>query len=42
MLAAGFVLTDFLPAGLAQRIAFGLWLLWIAVAGRFSGTAAAT
>jgi len=33
---AGFVLTDFMPAGLAQRIAFGLWLLWIAVAGRFS------
>lgn len=34
VLLAGFVLTDFVPAGLAQRIAFGLWFLWIAVAGR--------
>jgi hypothetical protein len=33
---AGFVLTDFMPAGLAQRIAFGLWLLWIMAAGRFA------
>ena len=40
--AAGFVLTDFAPAGLAQRIAFGLWLLWVALAGRFGATAAAT
>jgi len=35
VLLAGFVLTDFVPAGLAQRIAFGLWLLWISLAGRF-------
>lgn len=35
VMLAGFVFTDFMPAGLAQRIAFGLWLLWIAVAGRF-------
>lgn len=35
VLLAGFVFTDFMPAGLAQRIAFGLWLLWVAVAGRF-------
>lgn len=33
---AGFVLTDFMPAGLAQRIAFALWLLWITAAGRFA------
>ena len=35
VLLAGFVLSDFMPAGLAQRIAFGLWLLWIAAAARF-------
>jgi hypothetical protein len=35
VMLAGFVFTDFMPAGLAQRIAFGLWLLWVAVAGRF-------
>lgn len=34
VLLAGFVFTDFMPAGLAQRIAFGLWLSWMAVAGR--------
>ncbi|MEO6102674.1 MAG: DUF998 domain-containing protein [Pseudoxanthomonas sp.] len=34
VLLAGFVFTDFMPAGLAQRIAFGLWLLWLAVAGK--------
>lgn len=39
LMLAGFVFTDFMPAGLAQRIAFGLWLLWIAVAGRFGITA---
>ncbi|MET1161444.1 MAG: DUF998 domain-containing protein [Pseudoxanthomonas sp.] len=33
VLLAGFVFTDFMPAGLAQRIAFGLWLVWMAVAG---------
>jgi hypothetical protein len=33
---AGFVLTEFMPAGLAQRIAFALWLLWISAAGRFA------
>ena len=33
VLLAGFVLTDFMPAGLAQRIAFGLWLVWMAIAG---------
>jgi uncharacterized protein DUF998 len=39
---AGFAFTDFMPAGLAQRIAFGFWLLWIALAGRFvAGTSAA-
>lgn len=36
VMLAGFVFTDFMPAGLAQRIAFGLWLLWVAAAGRFS------
>ncbi|WP_093281403.1 DUF998 domain-containing protein [Pseudoxanthomonas sp. CF125] len=35
VMLAGFVFTDFMPAGLAQRIAFGLWLLWVVVAGRF-------
>lgn len=36
VLLAGFLLTDFMPAGLAQRIAFGLWLAWMAVAGLVS------
>ena len=36
LMLAGFVFTDFMPAGLAQRIAFGLWLLWVGAAGRFS------
>ena len=39
VMLAGFVFTELMPAGLAQRIAFGLWLLWIAVAGRFGITA---
>lgn len=34
VLLAGFVFTDFMPAGLAQRIAFGLWFVWLAVAGK--------
>lgn len=34
MLLAGFVFTDFMPAGLAQRIAFGLWFVWLAMAAR--------
>lgn len=34
VLLAGFVFTDFMPAGVAQRIAFGLWLAWLAVAGK--------
>lgn len=33
LLIAGFVLTDFMPAGIAQRIAFGLWFAWLALAG---------
>lgn len=33
LLIAGFVLTDFMPAGAAQRIAFGLWFAWLALAG---------
>lgn len=33
VLLAGFLFTDFMPAGLAQRIAFGLWFVWMAVAG---------
>lgn len=33
LLIAGFVLTDFMPAGVAQRIAFGLWFAWVAYAG---------
>lgn len=32
MLLAGFVFTDFMPAGLAQRIAFGLWFAWMVIA----------
>jgi hypothetical protein len=40
VLVAGLALTDFVPAGLAQRIAFGLWLSWVAVAGRFGAKAA--
>lgn len=39
VMLAGFVFTEFMPAGLAQRIAFGLWLLWVALAGRFSAGA---
>lgn len=39
VMLAGFVFTELMPVGLAQRIAFGLWLLWIAVAGRFGITA---
>jgi len=34
VLLAGFVFTEFMPAGLAQRLAFGTWLLWVAIAGR--------
>ncbi|MEP6907334.1 MAG: DUF998 domain-containing protein, partial [Pseudoxanthomonas sp.] len=34
VLLAGFVFTDFMPAGLAQRIAFGLWFVWMAAAGK--------
>ena len=33
LLIAGFVLTDFMPAVIAQRIAFGLWFAWLALAG---------
>jgi hypothetical membrane protein len=36
VLLAGFLFTDFMPAGVAQRIAFGLWLAWMAVAGLVS------
>ena len=34
VLLVGFVFTEFMPAGLAQRIAFGLWFAWLAVAGK--------
>jgi hypothetical protein len=34
VLLAGFVFTDFMPAGLAQRIAFGVWFLWLAMSAR--------
>jgi hypothetical protein len=34
VLLAGFIFTDFMPAGLAQRIAFGVWFLWLAMAAR--------
>ena len=34
VLLAGFVFTDFMPAGLAQRIAFGVWLVWLTMAAR--------
>lgn len=36
VLLAGFVFTDFMPAGLAQRIAFGLWFVWLAIAARYA------
>ncbi len=32
VLLAGFVFTGFMPAGLAQRIAFGLWFAWMVIA----------
>lgn len=32
VLLAGFLFTDFMPAGLAQRIAFGLWFAWMVIA----------
>lgn len=32
LLLAGFVFTGFMPAGLAQRIAFGLWFAWMVIA----------
>ncbi len=41
VLLAGFVFTEFMPAGLAQRTAFGLWLLWLVGAGRFASQASA-
>jgi bacteriorhodopsin len=34
VLLAGFVFTDFMPAGLAQRIAFGVWFVWLAIAAQ--------
>ena len=34
---AGFVLTDFMPAGVAQRIALGFWFGWFAYAGVSAG-----
>ena len=33
LVLAGFVLTDFMPAGVAQRIALGVWFAWFAYAG---------
>lgn len=33
LVLAGFVLTDFMPAGIAQRIAFACWLGWLVLAG---------
>jgi hypothetical protein len=33
VLAAAFVLTSMIPAGIAQRIAFGLWFAWLVCAG---------
>ena len=30
---AGFVLADFMPAGIARRIALGVWFAWFAYAG---------
>lgn len=30
VLVAAFVLTDVIPAGVAQRIAFGIWFAWLA------------
>lgn len=33
VMLAGFVFTDFMPAGLAQRIAFSLWFTWVAATG---------
>ena len=41
LLIAGFVLTDVMPAGTAQRIAFGLWFVWVALAGWPSGSQSA-
>ncbi|HEY5970567.1 MAG TPA: DUF998 domain-containing protein [Pseudoxanthomonas sp.] len=36
---AAFVLGEAMPAGIAQRIAFGLWFLWLILAGRTSPVA---
>ena len=33
MTLAAFLLGDVIPAGIAQRIGFGLWFLWLALAG---------
>ena len=33
VLLAGFVLTGLMPAGIAQRIAFAIWMAWLALAG---------
>lgn len=33
VLAAAFLLTGFLPAGIAQRLAFSLWFAWLILAG---------
>lgn len=33
LVLASFVLTDFMPAGVAQRIALGVWFAWFACAG---------
>lgn len=34
MLVAAFVFPDTVPSGIAQRIAFAAWFVWLAVAGR--------
>jgi hypothetical protein len=38
VLAAAFLLTGFLPAGIAQRLAFALWFAWLILAGSGYGT----
>ena len=37
LLVAAFVLTDAIPAGIAQRIAFGIWFVWLAYVGTVRG-----
>jgi len=38
VLAAAFLLSGFLPAGIAQRLAFALWFAWLILAGSKYGT----